>query len=88
MVATDALIVEEKKFQRDARGITWRQIGHESTGGINERHGRCRSSGLRTGILGDGFGYVECGIFAALAMASPRRCGDRTCRRCALCLPR
>ena len=34
-----------------------------------------------TGVTGDGFGYVEGGIFAALATASPCR-HDRTCRRC------
>jgi len=33
-------------------------------------------SGLRTGVLGDGFGYVECGIFAALATACPPRWGE------------
>ena len=29
--------------------------------------GRCRSSDLRTGVIGDGLGHVERGVFAALA---------------------
>jgi hypothetical protein len=32
-------------------------------------------SGLRTGVVGDGFGDVEGGIFAALATASPSNSG-------------
>src|SRR6266567_4472963 len=31
------------------------------------------------GVLGDGFGHIEGGIFAALATASQCRRGDRTC---------
>ncbi len=43
-----------------------------------------RRAALISSVIGDGFGDVERGIFAAPATASPCRSGDRTCCDCAL----